>query len=275
MGLTIRLQQGTTWTQELVWLVANDLNFEQAKSTPLLQRFPFVELNIIRETEHLRECINEFTNGLLANEKINRKSWIDYLDSISSPRFLKTHLAILLPKFIDNHCKVIYVARNPKDVVVSYYHYHKAVKFFNCKMDISQFTEYFMKDLTMYSPFMDHVKFGWEQRNKPNVLFLFYEDLKQDLSGCIKRVCEFYDKTYDNFDLERLVEHLEFKNFQNNPMVNTPKPGKNDVHILDPRSFVRKGKIGSWKEEFPPDLVRKFDKWLAEKLADTDIIFAD
>lgn len=34
---------GTTWTQELVWLVANNLDFENAKSIPLTDRFPFFE----------------------------------------------------------------------------------------------------------------------------------------------------------------------------------------------------------------------------------------
>lgn len=36
-------RSGTTWTQELVWLVANKLDFETAKKIPLTQRFPFFE----------------------------------------------------------------------------------------------------------------------------------------------------------------------------------------------------------------------------------------
>jgi hypothetical protein len=34
---------GTTWTQEMVWLIANDLDFEKAKKTPLNDRVPFFE----------------------------------------------------------------------------------------------------------------------------------------------------------------------------------------------------------------------------------------
>lgn len=33
---------GTTWTQELVWLLANNLNYEGAKSL-IPVRFPFLE----------------------------------------------------------------------------------------------------------------------------------------------------------------------------------------------------------------------------------------
>lgn len=34
---------GTTWTQEMVWLLNNDLNFTEAKKVNLLNRFPFLE----------------------------------------------------------------------------------------------------------------------------------------------------------------------------------------------------------------------------------------
>lgn len=34
---------GTTWTQELVWLLSNDLDYTRAKSELLSKRFPFLE----------------------------------------------------------------------------------------------------------------------------------------------------------------------------------------------------------------------------------------
>ena len=34
---------GTTWAQEMVWLIANDLNFDVAKRVDLNRRFPFLE----------------------------------------------------------------------------------------------------------------------------------------------------------------------------------------------------------------------------------------
>lgn len=34
---------GTTWTQEMVWLLNNGLNFERAKKLSLDERFPFLE----------------------------------------------------------------------------------------------------------------------------------------------------------------------------------------------------------------------------------------
>lgn len=34
---------GTTWTQEMVWLINNDMNFDKALDENLLDRFPFLE----------------------------------------------------------------------------------------------------------------------------------------------------------------------------------------------------------------------------------------
>lgn len=36
-------RSGTTWTQELVWMIANDLDYAVAEREPLTKRFPFFE----------------------------------------------------------------------------------------------------------------------------------------------------------------------------------------------------------------------------------------
>lgn len=36
-------RSGTTWTQEMMWLLCNDLNYQAAKETKLDWRFPFFE----------------------------------------------------------------------------------------------------------------------------------------------------------------------------------------------------------------------------------------
>ena len=44
--------------------------------------------------------------------------------------------------------QVVYVARNPKDVIVSFYHHHKLIKFHEFKGDVARFADYFMKGLS-------------------------------------------------------------------------------------------------------------------------------
>ena len=36
-------RSGTTWTQELVWLLSNELDYESARTRFLAERFPFLE----------------------------------------------------------------------------------------------------------------------------------------------------------------------------------------------------------------------------------------
>lgn len=36
-------RSGTTWTQEMIWLMCNNLDYERALSTPIDVRFPYLE----------------------------------------------------------------------------------------------------------------------------------------------------------------------------------------------------------------------------------------
>lgn len=110
---------GTTWAQEIVYLINNDLNFEEAKKQVLETRFPYLEYPL---------------PGLSTIEKT------------SSPRLIKTHLPFeLLPSSADK-AKVVYVTRNPKDTVVSYFHFTRMFTMFNFVGTFDDFLEKFQQD---------------------------------------------------------------------------------------------------------------------------------
>ncbi|KAG8284272.1 hypothetical protein J6590_106555 [Homalodisca vitripennis] len=46
---------GTTWTQEMVWLIGNNCDFDAASDRLLLQRFPFLELRAKGFRRELRQ----------------------------------------------------------------------------------------------------------------------------------------------------------------------------------------------------------------------------
>ena len=95
------LYVGTTWVQEIVWQIYNEGAISSAK---LLFRFPFLEARACSADEELL---------------------VDF-KSLPSPRLMKSHLTYsTVPKSADKaaRCKYIYVARNPKDVAVSYFHF--------------------------------------------------------------------------------------------------------------------------------------------------------
>ncbi|KAM0725184.1 Sulfotransferase 1C4 [Formica fusca] len=257
-------RSGTTLTQELVWLVANDLNFNEAHRRTLMERFPFLDLGLIVEDD-------VFASDTPDEQKISKYS-VEFVQNQPSPRFIKSHFALdLLPTVINNNCKIIYVARNPRDVVVSWYYFQKDIKQIQYQGIFEQLCINFMNDHTMWSPYWEHVKTAWAIRHKPNILFLFYEDLIKNLVENVKKVATFFGKTYNNEEIAKLVEHLNIENFRKNSMVNQAAPGQQ----MKPESFIRQGKANNWKEIFTPELEKRFNEWVVDNLKDTDLVFPD
>ncbi|KAF5286678.1 hypothetical protein FQA39_LY16161 [Lamprigera yunnana] len=112
---------GTTWVQEMVWLIVNDLNYEGAKE-PNYVRFPNLDAAMYTENK-LHLDIN----------------YMDKLNQIPAPRFLRCHLPwSLLPKQIRNGTKkpkIISTVRSAEDVCVSYYHHCKLVEGYTGSFD--------------------------------------------------------------------------------------------------------------------------------------------
>lgn len=130
----------------------------------------------------------------------------EQLAEAPSPRFIKTHLPMsLLPPKVLETAKVVYVARDPRDVVVSFYHLNRLIRTQGYNGDFRTYWNYFIKDLRKYAansellcfihlwkqfisfcfivdhwtPFFDHLKEAWDKRHNPNMLFLFYEELSK------------------------------------------------------------------------------------------------
>jgi estrone sulfotransferase len=48
-----------------------------------------------------------------------------------------------------SYAQVVYVARNPKDAIVSFYHHHKLMKLYDYQGNLKEFAQYFMDDESM------------------------------------------------------------------------------------------------------------------------------
>lgn len=42
---------------------------------------------------------------------------------------------------------------------------------------------------------------------------------------------------------------------------------------IEPKEFIRKGKVNDWEEVFTSKIEEKFNKWIADNLKDTDLTF--
>ncbi|PSN38744.1 Sulfotransferase family cytosolic 1B member 1 [Blattella germanica] len=218
---------GTTWTQEMVWLIANDLDFDKAKNVPLNERVPFFESPAIASMPITS------SNDLITS-----------LENLKTRRFFKTHLTKdLLPQQVwSKKPKIVYVSRDPKDAVVSYYHHHRLWNGYSGTFQ--DFYDAFLADVLVYSPFWDHVLDYWRLRDEPNVLYNTYEEMKR---------------------------HLSFQNMRSNPATNLETYAKDERKRYglteDPNlKFIRQGESGGWRKEMSDAMAAKIDSWTRDKL---------
>jgi len=161
-------------------------------------------------------------------------------DNFSNPRFFRCHAA-----YDPNLPRVIYVIRDPRDVLLSYWHYQKFLS-----KDFSQtLTDYLRGDDFWPCRWDDHVS-SWllPQTNlnrHPNLLVVKYERLHQDTADVLREVLNFCAINATGDAIARAVERSSFHRMQ----AMEKKFGVHGKNGHESESFVRKGKTGSWREE--------------------------
>ncbi|XP_070495897.1 sulfotransferase 1B1-like [Chironomus tepperi] len=239
---------GTTWAMEMIWMINNNLDYETSMTVNLEDRFPFMELSGIATgfpTDTFEYCKNK-----------------------PRPRYIKSHLPVfLLPDQLWTvKPKIIYVTRNPKDTAVSWYHHHKHMHGYQGSKE--DYIQAFVKDLMMYSPMNEHITEFWKIRNEPNILFLFFEDMKRNLDQEVKKTMKFLDKDYSQDEIDKLCKHLSFESIKDNKMVNKEVEIQKlmEASGRDPASkefsFVRKGQVGGYKKELSAEENEMLDEYV-------------
>lgn len=271
-------RSGTTWTQEMVWLIANDLNFKKAKERVLTKRFPFFEFSNFMhpeiKNELLRKNANDFEK-LKFIEEISQPGY-EFLKNVTDRRFIKSHLpfSLLPPSVLKEGSKVIYVARNPKDVALSFFYLNRLYKTQGYVGNFEQYWDYFEKGLNPWMPYWSHLKEGWTHRHHPNVLFLFYENMVKNLETTLIEIANFLNRTLSNEDLENLLNHLNVSKFKQNPAVNQQE--MKDVGIFNEGEcgFVRNGNaVDGWQAEYDDKLRKRAENWINENMKKVGITF--
>ncbi|XP_061394230.1 sulfotransferase 1 family member D1-like [Musca vetustissima] len=240
---------GTTWMQETAWLLLNNLDFEKSKQIAQTLRSPFIDFHGIIPTA---------------------PNPIEYSKTLSSPRLLKTHMpANLVPKQIwEQKTKVIYVARNCKDVVVSSYHFAKNLRLWSGD-NIEDFVNDFINDDILYCNYWTHIIDFWKMRNEENIFFTTYEEMKRDLGSVVQRLCTFLGRPQLTAEeLPKTLEYLSFGQMKVNDKTNITTALKEQITTAkEDFQFMRRGIVGSFKDELTPELQEKIDNWSKNYLA--------
>lgn len=156
----------------------------------------------------------------------------------------KTHN---LPK--KNYKRVIYLVRDPRDVIVSYYHFLK-----NLGKDVD-FKNMIISENGELSQWKAHVNKWKENPYNSEIMILKYEDLLINSMREMKRVTKFINiersdevlfRAIDGNTFEKMRKKEDTMGFDNDVSRDTWKSYSN---------FFRKGKRGSHKEELTKELI--------------------
>ncbi|XP_039620762.1 sulfotransferase 1C2-like isoform X1 [Polypterus senegalus] len=243
---------GTTWMIEIVDSIRQGGITHEIKTIPSHERTPFLELSNM---------------GTIP-------AGVDLLKDLPSPRLVKTHLPFqLVPQsFLDKGCKVIYVARNAKDVLVSYFFFHKIATILPNEGSWDDFFESFLSGNVTWGSWFDHVTGWWDVREKHQILYVFYEDILQDPMQEVERVARFLGHTLDKGTIQEIVKHTSFNMMKDNPMTNFSKMPTCIVNVsISP--FMRKGQVGDWKNHFTVAQDERFEEEYRRRMAGTSLRF--
>ena len=113
----------------------------------------------------------------------------------AGPRCFKTHLSW---NRIPKGARYIHISRDPADALVSAYRFLEGWFFEPGTIDLETFSTESFLDGRRGETYWDFLLSWWERREAPDVLFLFFEDMKEDLEATIERVASFIDRPLDD-----------------------------------------------------------------------------
>ncbi|XP_006879214.1 PREDICTED: amine sulfotransferase-like [Elephantulus edwardii] len=209
-------KSGTIWTQQILSLIYYEDHRNNTSQKPTLDLIPFLEYNLHN---------------------------VDFINS-PSPRLFTSHLPYyLVPNGLKKKkAKIIYVYRNPKDVMNSYFHFSKFVSVLEPIKDIEEFMKRFLDGKVVGSLWFDHVRDWYKNKHHFNILFMMYEDMTKDLRSAVLKICRFLEKELSDVEVDVIVKQLKELKNKLKPRVTRLKDALGKVQN-DPGSIKRRRKV--------------------------------
>lgn len=243
-------KSGTTWTQQIVRLIRNNGKKSDKK---ISEEVPWPEA----------------TAGV-GKMNIDAFCGAANVEDLPRPRAFKSHFPYNSMPCGPPHttpCKYIYVARNMKDAIVSWYCYFKGTFFPNIEWDT--FWEEMVDGNSLYGNHLDHVLEWWAHKGDENVLFLKYEDMRRDTSKAVSQIASFIGAQLSPDTISKIVDLVSFEKMKADDTTNYSWNTTSDKDTAP--IFLRKGVIGDWKNFLTPEQSARMDAICEERLKDTGL----
>lgn len=237
-------KSGSTWLSQVIYLVIN--NGETPEGTTL------------------RDCLHWVASSWPYPRSRSE------LDALPSPRIFKSHMPYHMAvggNPLESPCKYIYIARNPKDVAVSYYHFESGKKWSgNYSGPWEHWLQLLLDGRVQRGDWFDHVLSWWQHRDAGNMLFLKYESMHQDFDAVLDELTRFLGYSLSDGVRDRIRQQTSFDYMKRDDFSNLHE-------IPELGSFFRKGQVGSWKDRFTVAQSEQFDRVFAERMQGSGLDF--
>src|SRR5262252_4706589 len=177
-------------------------------------------------------------------------------DRMERPRIIKSHEC-----FEPRYPKVIYIVRDPRDVVVSQYYYHRKCNKIEDGYPMESFVARFVAGETCpHGSWGENVGTWMTARhNHPRFLMLRYEDMVADPHSELARVALFLGIGPDADRIAQAVERSSADRMRKLEQKQADECGLTKETRKD-LFFVRAAKSGGWQKELPENLVAKIER---------------
>jgi aryl sulfotransferase len=241
-------KSGTTWMQQII----SQLLFNGAEGLKVAEMSPWLDLRVPPKEVKLSA-----------------------VEAQSHRRFLKTHLPVDALVFSEK-AKYIYIGRDGRDVVWSLYNHHLNANaaWYEALNDtpgrvgppiesppssiMQYYNEWLEKDGFPFWSFWENVRTWWSIRSLPNVLFVHFTKLKEDMPGEIRRIAEFIETPIDDPSWERILRHCSFDYMKAHATNSVPLGGA--FWDGGAETFIHKGVNGRWRDSLSAGDIARYEQ---------------
>jgi len=187
---------------------------------------------------------------------------------LPSPRVFRNEI----PRYPDLYPKVIYIMREPRAVLVSFWHMYR-VMYDDDEMSLESFVDQYLATDGIFRtwnysmPRWDRQVTDWirQAATSSHVMTLRYEDLVKNRHTCLERLAGFLGIQRPEGDFDLAVARGDFEAMRRNEDRHGAEAYKGKA--AGKGRFVRVGEIEGWRREMDPSLARRVAREFASAMA--------